>query len=122
MKRWSLILSLLLLTGTPGLKLGAQEAQVGVVVPVTISGEILDTGRAESDEPSAASVTAGFRVLATPQVKLGPHWYFYSAVQVYSTPYFYDDTRRADRDIETRLLQGFLGDTRWWGSASLGFK
>jgi hypothetical protein len=122
MKRSSLILSLLLLTGTPGVKLGAQEAQVGIVVPVTISGDILDTGRAQSDEPSAPSVTAGFRVVATPQIKLGPHWYFYSAVQVYSAPYFYDDTRRADRYIETRLLQGFLGNTRRWGSTSLGFK
>jgi hypothetical protein len=122
MKRRCLILGLLLLTAIPAVKLAAQEAQVGVVLPVTISAGILDTGRAQADDPSAASLTAGFRVLATPQVKLGPHWFFYSAVQVYSAPFFYDDTRRSDRYIETRVLQGFFGDTRSWGPTSLGFK
>src|ERR1700730_1781448 len=122
MNRCRLILSLLLLAGTPGARLAAQEAQVGVVVPVTISGGILDTGRVQADKASAASFTVGFRVLATPQVKFGPHWYFYSAVQVYSAPFFYDDTYRADRYIKTQMLQGFLGYTRSWGHTSVGFR
>jgi hypothetical protein len=122
MKRRCLILSLLLLTGMPAVKLAAQEAQVGVVVPVTISAGILDTGRVQADDPSAATVTIGFRLLATPQVKLGPHWFVYSAVQVYSAPFFYDDTLREDRYVKTQMVQGFLGHTGSWGPTSLGFK
>jgi hypothetical protein len=122
MSRRSLILGLLLLTGMPAVKLAAQEAQVGVVVPVTISAGLLSTGRAQGDDPSAATVTVGFRLLVTPQLKLGPHWFFYSAIQVYSAPFFDDDTFRADRYIETQMMQGFLGHTRSWGPTSLGFK
>jgi hypothetical protein len=121
MKRGCLIVSLLL-AGTPGARLAAQEAQVGVVVPVSISGGILDSGRVHADDPSAASFTAGFRVLAAPQVKLGPHWFFYSAVQVYAAPFFYDDTYRSDRYVQAQMLQGFFGYTRSWGHTSVGFK
>jgi hypothetical protein len=122
MKRDCLIVSLLLLAGTAGGRLAAQEAQVGVVVPVTISGGILDSGRVHADDPSAASFTAGFRVLATPQVKLGPRWFLYSAVQLYTAPFFYDDTYRRDRYIRAQMLQGFLGYTRSWGDTAVSFK
>jgi hypothetical protein len=121
-------ISILLLAGMSCAELAAQnapntdEAQVGVIVPVTITGGVLDTRRAQADDPAAASFTVGFRVLATPQLKLGPHWYIYSAVQVRSTPFFYQDAYSADRNIETDVLQGLLGYARSWGKATLGFK
>jgi hypothetical protein len=95
---------------------------VGVVVPLTITGGVLDTRRAQPDDPSAPSLTAGFHVLATPQLKLGPHWYVYSAIQVYSSPFFYQDKFREDRYTEIDLLQVFVGYTHAWGKATLGLK
>src|SRR5579885_2784828 len=66
------------------------------------------------DSPSAPRLTAGFRALAVPEVKLGSHWYAYSAVQVRSTPFFYEDAYSADRTVKIDILQGFLGYTRSW--------
>lgn len=128
LRRFRCISILLLLAGMSCVELAAQYgpnaniAQVGVVVPITITGGILDTRRAQPDDPSAASFTVGFRVLAIPQLKLGSHWYFYSAVQVRSTPFFYQDAFSADRNIKTDMLQGFVGYTRSWGKATLGVK
>jgi hypothetical protein len=113
---------LLLLWAAPCVKLAGQEAEVGVTVPLTITGDFLDTNRAKDDNPSASPLSAGFRVLVSPQAKLGPNWYFYSAIQVYSAPFFYDDTYRADRYIAAEMLQMFLGYTRSFGKASVSFK
>jgi len=113
---------ILLLCGTPWAKLAAQEAEVGVKIPLTITADFLETDRAKGDDPSAPPLSAGFRVLVSPQVKLGPNWYFYSALQVYSAPFFYDDTYRADRYIATDMLQMFLGYVRSLGKASLSLR
>jgi hypothetical protein len=112
----------LLLYGVPSVRLAAQEAAVGVTVPLTITADFLDTDRAKSDDPSASPLSAGFRILVSPQIKLGPHWYFYSAIQVYSAPFFYDDTYRADRYIEVEIPQMFLGYTRSFGKASVSLR
>src|SRR5579875_3280987 len=100
----------------------AQEAAFGVAMPLTITGGILDTGRAQMDSPSAPRLTAGFRALAVPEVKLGSHWYAYSAVQVRSTPFFYEDAYSADRTVKIDILQGFLGYTRSWHQAVFGMR
>jgi len=143
MKNYHLLIGLLFLAGIPSVDaLGqyapdakdadraysavsaadAQDARLGLAVPLTITGGILDTRRAEPDDPSAPSWTAGFRLLTTPQLKLGSHWYIYSAIQVYSSPFFYQDKFSADRYYEIDLLQGFVGYTRAWGKATLGLR
>lgn len=122
MKRCRFTFSLLLLSGASCIKLAAQEAEVGVTVPVTLTGGVLNTRRAEADDPSTPSLSAGFRVLASPGVKLGPNWYVYSAVQVRSAPFFYEDAYRADRYMEIKMLQLFLGYTRSWGRASVSLR
>lgn len=95
MRAYLYILLVPLLTGSSCTGLQAQKAQVGVTVPVTITGGFLDTDRAKADDPSATSLYPGFRVLAKPQMKLGSHWYLYSAIQVRSTPFFYEDAYSA---------------------------
>lgn len=95
--------------------LAAQEAEYGVAMPFEITGGILNTNRALADSPAAPSWTAGFQVLAKPELKLGEHWYAYSAIQVRSTPFYYQDAYSADRNVKAQLLQGFLGYTRSWG-------
>ena len=102
--------------------LRAQEAQYGVAVPLEITGGMLDTDRAQSDDPTAPPVTAGFRLLATPLLKLGSHWYVYSAVQVRSVPFFYQDAYDADRGIDADVLQGYVGYTRTWGKTTISFR
>jgi hypothetical protein len=122
MKRSYFILNALLLSATLSLRLAAQEAEIGVAAPLVITGGILETGRAESTDPTAAALTAGFRVLVMPQLKLGPHWFAYSAVQVRSTPFFYQDAYNAERKIDTDLLQLFAGYTHSWTGTMLTVK
>jgi len=141
MKKYHLLISLLLLIEMPCADLpgesapekanvaynsvsgnDSQEARVGVVVPLTITGGVLDTRRAQADDPSAPPFTVGFRVLATPQLKLGLHWYVYSAIQVYSAPFFYQDAFSADRYVRAKVLQGFVGYTQSRGKATLALR
>jgi hypothetical protein len=117
-----LIIGCLVLAVSSCLRLRAQEAEFGVAVPLTITGGALDTGRAQDVDPTAPAFTVGFRLLATPLLKLGTHWYVYSAVQVRSTPFFYQDAYSADRHIDTDVLQGYVGYTRTWGQATVGFR
>ena len=121
MKKLCLTLSVLLLAGACS-QLRAQEAESGFTVPLVVTGGFLDTDRGQADDPSAATLTAGFHVLAEPQLKLGPHWYVYSAVQVRSLPFFYQDTYDAERGIKTDLLQGFVGYTRSWNKTAISVK
>lgn len=122
MRKCVSVLSLVLLAGIPCAKLIAQEAQFGLTVPVTITGGALDTGRAQAADPSAATFAMGFHFLAVPQLKLGSHWYLYSAVQVRSTPFFYQDAYSSDRQIDTDVLQAFVGYTQSWGKDSVSFR
>ncbi len=122
MKKYWLVLSLLLPIGAGCVKLAAQEAQAGIAMPLEITVGTLDTDRARAYDPSAAAFTAGFHVLAEPELKLGSHWYAYSAVQVRSTPFFYQDAFSPDRQIKADFLQGFVGYTRSWNKTTLSFK
>jgi len=122
MKRICLVLSLLLTSASTCLRLEAQEADFGVSVPLTITAGVLETDRPKSMDPLAASLTAGFRALVMPQLKLGSHWFVYSAIQVRSTPFFYQDTYDSERTIDTDLLQLLVGYTASWKDTTISVK
>ncbi len=103
----------------PRTALMAQDAQYGVAIPFTISGGFLDTGRAQYDDPSAPRDFVGFRLLATPEVKLGSHWFGYAALQLRSTPYFYQDAYSSTRTVDFDTIQCFAGYSRTWNQTSL---
>ena len=90
----------------------AQEADSGVSVPFTLSGQGIHTHRPQAEDPSASSAVAAFRAMFYPSVKLSPHWFGYAAIQVRSEPYFFEDTYSTDRAVEPEPLQAFVGYTR----------
>src|SRR5581483_7243264 len=111
--RERLIVALLALWCAGGLH--AQDARLGITVPVTVTGEALYTQRERIYEnPNARQLNAAFRAVLRPSLRLGSHWYFYSAIQADSKPFFYYDTYYDERELEARLLQAFLGYT-WSG-------
>src|SRR6266542_3328513 len=75
----ALLLVALLCTGA-----AAQEASVGVAMPVTITGGALYTHRGTVEEPEASPVSGAFHAALYPSLKLGPHWFVYSAIHVRS--------------------------------------
>ena len=97
-----------------GIPLAAQEARIGITVPLTISGQLLRTERARAIDADAPAWHPGFRLTAYPALKLGNHWYFYSALQLTTEPYSYYEAHYPESEFETRWIQAFLG-YQWTG-------
>ena len=100
----------------------AQEAESGITMPVTITGEGLYTHRLQSSDPSASPITGAFHAALYPGFKFGPHWFFYSSIHLSSTPFYYYDSYESDHELETQVLQMFLGYTQNFGNTSVMVK
>jgi hypothetical protein len=90
----------------------AQEASVGVALPVTVSGEALYTHRLQADNPGTSPIGAAFHAVFSPSAKLGSHWFVYSTIHVSSIPFFYYDAYEQGHDVTMQVAQAFLGYTR----------
>ncbi|HEY7679109.1 MAG TPA: hypothetical protein VIC04_01230 [Terriglobia bacterium] len=127
MRRWSRKGALLLesvfafatiLCGWRGLH--AQDATVGVTVPVVVSGGVLITERSQMFYPDSPRIYAGFRATLYPSVKLGSRWFFASAFEVHSTPYQYYEAFYDERRLEHYVSQAHLGYL--WNTESGGIR
>lgn len=100
----------------------AQESNFGISVPVTISGDArYATGALATS--GGGDATAGFRASVYPSLRLGDHWFFYAALDFYSSSYFpyrtgLDDNQHLQFDVR----QAYLGYATAFGSASVAFK
>ena len=100
----------------------AQEAEAGITLPVTITGEGLYTHRLQSTDPNASPVTGAFHAALYPGFKFGPHWFVYSSIHLSSTPFYYYDSYESDHQLETQVVQAFLGYTQHYGTTSVMVK
>ena len=100
----------------------AQEAEAGFTLPVTITGEGLYTHRLQSADTNASPVTGAFHAALYPGFKLGPHWFVYSSIHLSSTPFYYYDSYEPDHQLETKVVQAFLGYNRHYGTTSVMVK
>ena len=112
----------LFLSSSYCLQLMAQEADIGIAMPLTITGEALRTQRLRTEDPHAGTVAAAFRGVFSPTLKLGTNWFAYSAIQVSSTPFFYYDSYEPERKVETKVLQAFVGYSRTGEKRSISLK
>ncbi len=112
------VLTLLLVAWASG-RAAAQEADVGVTLPVTITGGALYTHRLNAEDRSASPVGEAFHTALYPSVKVGPHWFGYSSIHVRSTPFFYHDAYEANREMKLQVVQAFVGYTRTYKKRSL---
>jgi hypothetical protein len=119
MRKSSVLIAIVVLAGAP---LRGQDSRIGVAMPFTVTGQALATQRLKSFDPGSSNRAAGFRATAYPTVQLGEHWYAYSAVQVSSEPFFYYESYYPEREVEAKVLQGFVGYTRTAERKALSFK
>jgi hypothetical protein len=105
-----------------GLRALAQEAEAGFTLPITMTGEGLYTHRLQSADANASPVTGAFHAALYPGFKLGPHWFFYSSIHLSSTPFYYNDSYQPAHQLETHVVQAFLGYTQNYGTTSLVVK
>lgn len=100
-----------------------QEASSGIWVPVTISGDALYGNGAAAQEGQNSSITGGVRGVVSPSVRLGPHWFIYSAVEAYSSSYFsYQEGLDNDQLVRAHVMQAFVGYTTAIKKATLVMK
>jgi hypothetical protein len=98
----------------------AQEAEYGISVPVTLSGDVAYRSGLQSQAAGQTSLTPGFRAVLSPTVRLGPHWFVYSNLEVRSSSYFTYETGADDQpDVQFNVMQAFVGYTTRVGNASL---
>ena len=100
----------------------AQEVQSGLSMPVTASFGAMDTHRFNLFSPTASPSAENFRLMFYPTLRLGTHWFAYAAIQVRRLPYFYYDAYLPARDVETDLVQGYIGYTTHSGPATIVIK
>lgn len=105
-----------------GLPLVAQQGDLGFAVPLTITVGAMHTHRLQSEDPDAGPVAAAFRTMWYPALKLGPHWFAAASIQVNSSPFFYFTSYESEREIQTKVIQGYVGYTRSRGRNSLTVK
>lgn len=99
----------------------AQEADYGFEVPATVSVFSAQSHRGSPARSSAYAAPA-FRAVIYPSVKLGKHWFGYGAVQVHSSPYFYEELATTGHAIRAHILQAYVGYARVADGRSLVLK
>jgi hypothetical protein len=97
----------------PGHAQDSQDSNFGISVPVTVSGGAMYTGRLQSTEwgnsPSFSPFTGGFQVMLYPTLRLGSHWFAYSALAFRLAPYLYYDAYEDQREWYIQAMQAFVG-------------
>lgn len=82
-----------------------QESTYGLSVPITVSG-----GAAYAHEPEDSNVNGAFRVVVSPTLSLGPHWFGYAALETRSSSYLgYFGQNDEDQLINFTPMQAYIG-------------
>jgi hypothetical protein len=101
---------------------GAQEAEYGLSVPITFSGDVAYSHGLQSEDTEPTSITPGFRAVLSPTIRIGPHWFFYSNLEVRSSSYSTYRTGADQPEVQFRAMQAFVGYTTRIRKASLLIK
>jgi hypothetical protein len=107
---------------TPVARLAGQEAQSGVDVRATVSGEAIYAPELTESPRDGTPLDGAFRAVVYPTVKLSEHWIVASAVQFSSVPYFTEDFTTPGHAVTTKVLQANLGYSRFWKSGSVNLR
>ena len=97
----------------------SQEANSGFSVPLTISGD----ARYSRSSDDGGVGAAGWRVVLSPSLRLGSHWFAYSVLNAQSSSYLpYASGLDTDAAASFTVMQAYLGYRVDFYSASLLFK
>jgi hypothetical protein len=92
-----------------GIPAQSQDSNFGLSLPVTVSGGAMYTGRLQFQNPNDSPFSAGFQTAVYPTLRLGSHWFAYSAVQFRLSPYLYYDAYNPAHEWYVQAIQGFVG-------------
>ena len=92
--------------------LAAQEASSGLNLRTTLTGQFAASDLLSRPPRNDAPVTAGFRGVTYPTLKISDHWSISGALQLYTRPYYLDDFSTASTGARGNLLQASLNYSR----------
>lgn len=103
----------------PLVPLAGQEADSGLDVQATVTGEGIYAHELTESPRNGTPLDAAFRAVVYPLLKLDEHWSVAGAVQFNSEPFFTEDFTAPGHGVRTRILQAHLGYSRLWKSGSI---
>jgi hypothetical protein len=92
--------------------LPAQEANSGLDLRETLSGQFAASNVFTEEPRSGAPVGVGFRSVTYPTLKFSDHWTLTGAWQLASRPYFNKDFSNAGNGVNGNILQASLNYSR----------
>lgn len=106
----------------PLVPLAGQEAESGIDVNATVSGEAIYAHELTESPRNGTPLDAAFRAVVYPLLKLDDHWTVAGAVQFNSEPYFTEDFTTPGHGVRTSILRAHIGYSRLWKSASIDIR
>lgn len=103
-------------------RLPAQEANSGLDLRETLSGQFAASNDFTEAPRSGAPVGVGFRSVTYPTWKLSDHWTLTGAWQLASRPYFNKDFSNAGNGVNGNILQASLNYSRVSNKGSFMFR
>ena len=86
-----------------------QEAEAGIDIRATISGEGIYSRQLTESPRNGTALDGAFRAVVYPLIKLNRHWWLDGAVQFDSAPFFTEDFSAPGHSVTTQILRASLG-------------
>jgi hypothetical protein len=99
-----------------------QEAEAGIDIRATVSGEAMYSHQLTESPRNGTAVDGAFRAVVYPLIKLNRHWSLAGAVQFESAPFFTEDFTAPGHSVTTQILRAYLGYTRSWNAFALNVR
>jgi hypothetical protein len=97
----------------------AQEADSGIDLRATVTGEAVYANQLTESPRSGSPVAAGFRSMLYPTWKISEHWTIAGAVDVNSRPYFDGDFSTQGYGVLVHIIQANIGYSNVWKHGSV---
>jgi hypothetical protein len=97
----------------------AQEANSGLDLSATVTGEAVYANQLTQSPRSGLPFVAGFRSMLYPTWKISKHWVISGAIDVNSRPYFAQDFSTQGYGALTHIIQANVGYSNVWKRGSV---
>jgi len=90
----------------------AQEAESGIDLRATLSGQVVTSNGLMQPPRSGTPGSAGFRGILYPTLKFSDHWFVSGALQLATRPYWYEEFSSDNTGAKGAVLQAALNYSR----------
>jgi hypothetical protein len=97
----------------------AQEANSGIDLSATVTGEAVYSNQLTESPRNGSPVVAGFRSMLYPTWKISKHWVISGAIDVNSRPWFEQDFSTQGYGVVTHVIQANIGYSNVWKRGSV---